>query len=314
MGKILGISKKERREGAVWMSSGYETVLRCDICDNSKTRLIDEKGCIVQCRICGLKFVSHRPDQEKISKVYDWNYENCEGWGKVEQKAEFRYETRFNFLNKFVNEGRLLDVGAGLGEFLSQAKRTNKWQCFGTETSRYAIEFAKKEFGLELSFGQFEDMKYQERFFDAVCFWHVLEHLPYPSIAIKETNRILKEDGFLFIAVPNDSWLGRRHFFKNAVKKAINRIPLKRKLKLKKMYPAIDEEGNKHLFYFTPRTLTKLLKKYGFEVNKYSVDYDYDGFRPELKRKYTFDSLFYRFTGINLSNAILIAAQKRGKA
>ena len=77
------------------------------------------------------------------------------------------------------------------------------------------------------------------------------------------------------------------------------------------MYPEIEEEGNKHLFYFTPHTLTKLLKNYGFEIKKYSVDYDYGKSSPKIERKYKFDLLFCHLTGINLSNAILIAAQKK---
>lgn len=52
-----------------------------------------------------------------------------------------------------IDGGRILDTVVALGEFLSQAKQTNKWQCFETETSRYAVEFTKKEFDIELSFG-----------------------------------------------------------------------------------------------------------------------------------------------------------------
>lgn len=293
------------------MNFDYETVSRCDLCGNTETRIIDKEAHIVECKGCTLKFVDPRPNQTDISESYDWSYGNCDGWGEVNPEARIRYERRFNFLARFVKSGDILDVGAGRGEFLHYAKKTGKWQCSGTETSRYAVEFAKEEFGIVLSIGQLEDLKYPDNHFEAVSFWHALEHLPYPSRAIKEAARILKDNGFLFIAVPNDSWLGRKHFFKNAVKKAINRLPLKRKLKLKKMYPRIDEEGNKHLFYFTPRTLVKLLKKHGFEVKKCSVDYDYGKFEPRLERKYKFDLLFCHLTGINISNAILIAAKKK---
>ncbi len=293
------------------MHTKYETVSQCNLCGNSETKTVDEKGHIVQCKNCGLRFVGLRPTQEDISNAYDWNYENHPGWGKIDPEAQLMYKRRADFLTRFIQKGKILDVAAGLGEFLSNIKHVGSWQCFGTETSRYAVDFAKKEFGIELSLGQLEDLGYPNDFFEAVCFWHALEHLPYPSAAIKEAARILKDNGFLFIAVPNDSWLGRKHFFKNVAKRAINRLPLKRKLKLKKMYPEIDEEGNKHLFYFTPRTLTKLLKKHGFEIKKYSIDYDYGKFEHRLERKYRFDLLFCSLTRLNLSNAILIAAQKK---
>ena len=292
------------------MSPTYETILHCDLCGTPESKLIDEKGHIVQCKKCGLKFVSPRLSQEEISKTYDWSFKNCPDWGKIRPEEELIYERRFNFMERFIRGGKVLDVGAGLGVFLSKAKETNKWQCFGTETSRYAVEFTKKEFDIEASLGQLEDLRYPEKSFDVVTFWHVLEHLPFPSRAIKEARRILKDNSFIFIAVPNDSWLGRRHFFKNAIRKTINRLPIKQKLRLKKMYPEIEEEGNKHLFYFTPRTLRKLLEKYGFRIRKHSVDYDYEKPNPKIERRYRRKLLFCNLTGINLSNAILIAAQK----
>ena len=293
------------------MNLKYESVLRCDLCSSTRTRIVDEKAHVAECVDCGLKFVNLRPCQVDISESYDWSYENCPGWGEVRPEARIRYERRFDFVDRFVRSGNILDVGAGRGEFLHYAKKAGRWQCFGIETSRYAVDFAKKEFGIDLSLGQLEDLRYPDSHFDAVSLWHALEHLPYPSMAIKEANRILKPGGYLFIAVPNDSWLGRRHFFKNAVKKAINRLPLKRKLKLKKMYPEIEEEGNKHLFYFTPCTLTALLKKNGFIVQKRSVDYEYEKSEPKLKRKYRTELLFCRFTGINISNTVLVGARKK---
>lgn len=293
------------------MSVKYETVACCDLCGNLEAKPIDKKGNIIQCKKCNLRFVSPRPTQENVAQNYDWNYENRPGWTKLDPKAQLVYERRFNFTQRFLQSGKILDVGAGRGEFLSQVKKVSRWECFGTETSQAAVEFAKKRFNIMLSLGQLENLHYPDNSFDAVTLWHVLEHLPYPSRATKEARRILKDDGFMFIAMPNDSWLGRRHFFKNAFKGiVINRLPIKKKLRLKKMYPEIDEEGNKHLFYFTPRTLTRLLKKYGFRIKKYSVDYDFGKSNPKIEREYRFNLLFCNLTGINLGNAILIAAQK----
>lgn len=293
------------------MSVKYETVASCDLCGNLETKPIDKKGNVIQCKKCKLRFVSPRPTQEDVAQNYDWNYENRPGWTKPEPEAKLIYDRRFNFMSRFVRKGRILDVGAGRGEFLAKVKQANGWECFGTETSRYAVEFAKREFGIMLSLGQLEDLEYPKESFDVVTFWHVLEHLPYPSRVIEEARSILNDKGFIFIAVPNDSWLGRRHFFKNVFKRIINRLPIKKKLKLKKMYPEINEEGNKHLFYFTPRTLARLLKQCGFQVKKRSIDYDFAKASPKIQRGYRFNLLFCKLTGINLGNAILIAAQKR---
>jgi len=287
-----------------------EKVACCDLCGSDQEKLVDRPGNIVQCLKCGLRFVNPRLLQKDITQDYDRNYKHYSVWNKINPQAELMYQSRFDFLDKFIKNGKILDVGAGRGEFLAKAKRKGTWECFGTETSKTVARFAKEKFGIAFSLGQLEEIKYPDKSFDVICLWHVLEHLPYPSRAIKEAERILKDNGFLFIAVPNDSWFGRRHFFKNALKKTISHLPIKNKLKLKKMYPKFNEEPTKHLFYFTPSTLKKLLGKYGFKIREHSVDYDYESTEPKIRKKYGFELLCCRFTKLNFGNAILIAAQK----
>ncbi len=284
----------------------FEEVSSCNLCGNTKKKVLDINGHIVQCTSCGLKFVSPRASQTSISQAYDWSYENCPGWGKVKPDADLMYERRFDFLSHFITKGRLFDVGAGLGEFLNKANKTNSWECSGSETSTYAIMFAKKEFDVDISLGQLEELNIPDKSYDAVTLWHVLEHLPNPTMAIKEINRILKDNGLIFIAVPNDSWLARRHFIKNAIKTTF----FKNKLKLKKMYPHINEEGNKHLFYFTPKTLTRLLTNCNFKVEKLTVDYDFEKIDPNVEKTYKFNRLINNITGLVVSNSMMVCARK----
>lgn len=50
--------------------------------------------------------------------------------------------------------------------------------------------------------------------FDAVTAWQVLEHLENPHHFFREAHRVLKEDGLLFLAVPNPySFKNRTRFF-----------------------------------------------------------------------------------------------------
>lgn len=288
----------------------FERVTKCDLCGAHTAEVIDEKACVVKCLCCGFKYVDRRPTQVDVAENYDWSFEHCLGWGQIIPEAITMYQRRYEFMQRFAKGGSLLDVGAGLGTFLSLAQESGKWQCSGSETSHYAIEFAKKNYNLKLSMGQLEDLKYREDSFDALSYWHVLEHLPYPSSAMLETRRILKDKGFVFIAVPNDSWLGRRHFIKNALRRNINQLPFPKKLRIKKMYPEITEEGNKHLAYFTPKTLTKLLEKHGFKVIKRSIDFDYEKPTAKIEKHYQRDLLFCNISGVNFSNAILFVAQK----
>jgi SAM-dependent methyltransferase len=59
--------------------------------------------------------------------------------------------------------------------------------------------------------GAIDQLDFPAASFDLVTFWHVLEHLEDPKLALIEARRILKTDGRLMVAVPNieslQAWL-----------------------------------------------------------------------------------------------------------
>ncbi len=93
---------------------------------------------------------------------------------------------------------KLLDVGAGTGDFLSIAKN-NKWNVFGVEPNTRANQLASKK-GLQL-FANIEELG--ETNFDVITLWHVLEHLPNLESQIEKFKALLSDNGSLIIAVPN---------------------------------------------------------------------------------------------------------------
>lgn len=102
-------------------------------------------------------------------------------------------------INKLNVEGkRLLDIGAGTGDFLKKASQ-HKWGIEGVEPNQYARQKAsEKKIVLQ---ERIEELKNET--FDVITLWHVLEHLPDLENQIKKINNLLKEKGYLIIAVPN---------------------------------------------------------------------------------------------------------------
>jgi SAM-dependent methyltransferase len=94
--------------------------------------------------------------------------------------------------------GNLLDVGAGTGDFLVEAKK-NSWVITGIEPSEKAnaISVSKGVVFAE----NLAAIKSNSQ--DVITMWHVLEHVPDLENEISELKRILKPDGVLVIAVPN---------------------------------------------------------------------------------------------------------------
>lgn len=99
---------------------------------------------------------------------------------------------------KIPAKGRLLDIGAGTGDFLLEAKKRG-WKVKGIEPNESARILALEK-GLNLSPNS-EDFRSNK--FDVITLWHVLEHVPDLKAQIIELEHLLKKGGLLIIAVPN---------------------------------------------------------------------------------------------------------------
>ncbi len=161
----------------------------------------------------------------------------------------FRLSGRDPSLISFVGEGRILDVGCGLG-FALAVYRERGWTPFGVEPSPVAARYAREVRGLSVHQGELLDARFPSEFFDVVLFRHTLEHMPSPSVELREAHRVLKASGLLVVMVPNAAGLDARLFGRWWVAWDLPR----------------------HLYHFTPRTASALLAKAGFGVKRVVFD------------------------------------------
>ncbi|HEY1540296.1 MAG TPA: class I SAM-dependent methyltransferase [Solirubrobacteraceae bacterium] len=97
--------------------------------------------------------------------------------------------------------GRLLDIGAGRGRFVAQARAAG-WYAHGIEPSRRGIEGARA-IGIELVRGGIDDADVPAGSLDAATLWHVLEHVEDPGAALERIAGWLRPGGMLVVGVPN---------------------------------------------------------------------------------------------------------------
>jgi 2-polyprenyl-3-methyl-5-hydroxy-6-metoxy-1,4-benzoquinol methylase len=124
------------------------------------------------------------------------------------------YGDIINFLNKDKKELSILDIGCGLGFFLSGLN--NNYIKHGIESSKFATDFAKKNFSeINIINGVYQDIKNFNKKFDIIMFYHVIEHLQNPPEAIKYIKEHLKKDGILIVGTPNTESFVAKFFGKN---------------------------------------------------------------------------------------------------
>lgn len=205
---------------------------------------------ISQCKSCGFRFTNPRPDNKELEKYY-----NSVNYISHSEKPETLLENiyhivrkqslnkKFNLINKFKNGKTILDIGCGTGEFINIFKLRN-WEVNGIEPNKIAREIALKKYGLEI-FDESHLNNFQDREFDVISMWHVLEHVYNTDLQINQIKRILKDDGIVVIAVPNSASLDAQLY--------------------KQYWAAYDVP--RHLYHFTKKAVIELLSKYNFEVN-----------------------------------------------
>ena len=107
-------------------------------------------------------------------------------------------KNKLKLINSQSQKGKILDIGAGVGDFLAVAKNDG-WQTTGIEPSEKAKNIAiKKGVSFVENLSELENNS-----FDIITMWHVLEHVPNLENQIKDLKRLIKNDGTIIIAVPN---------------------------------------------------------------------------------------------------------------
>ncbi len=194
----------------------------------------------------------------------------------LKNEKDFKIKNWYGDTISYLNNnsgGKILDIGAGLGFFLS-ALDTLKWEKYALETSNYCINYIEKNFkDINIFQGSINNHTFEYDAFDVVFFYHVFEHLENPLIAIDEIYKLLKKDGLLIIGTPNNSSLCSLIFKKN-----------------------FRLLGPEHNFIITSKQLRKILIEKNFNIIK--LEYPY--FKTDY---FNFKNIFKMFSLNNVSPA-----------
>ena len=151
----------------------------------------------------------------------------------------------------------LLEIGCGNGFFLERAMEAGFRDLRGVEPSRQAVEQAAPALRTRIICDVMRSGLFDAERFEAICMFHIFDHIFEPNELLAECLRILKPGGFILTLNHNvESWSAKL---------------------LGEKSPIIDIG---HPFLYSPSTIRLIFEANGFEVieqgrvwNTYSLTY-----------------------------------------
>lgn len=234
---------------------------------------------LCKCPNCGFAFTQDFPSEDEIGVYYDApeyisHSDTHQGIiSKLYHIARKQaLKSKGNIISKYACKGTnsLLDIGSGTGYFLNHMKGL-QWKVRGIEKSESARELARKTFSIEAEDSD-QLFSIPPKSADVITMWHVLEHMEHLNEVMDTLHSILKDDGTVFIALPNKQSSDARYY--------------------KKDWAAYDVP--RHLWHFSPDDFELLAKNHGFKLTAIKPMY-FDAFYiamlSEKNRKTSLSSL-----------------------
>lgn len=179
-------------------------------------------------------------DDKSIKELYGY-YKNNPLSNYLSPVTKLHYKRLLDDFERYRKNNSIIDVGCGAGYFMLCASESG-WGVDGTEISCEAIKLAEEK-GQKVIRGDIASIELEKEKYDVATLFEIMEHASDPDGIIRKLSWALRQEGALYITTPNYNSITRRFL------------------------------GNKwgifykeHLFYFTIKELSSLLKKYNFKI------------------------------------------------
>ncbi len=238
-----------------------------------------------ECVSCSTVFMNPMPSASDLAGLYPDDYYSYqppvrENAFRRAVRVLLRYP-RVYAMPRFEKPGVMLDVGCGSGHYLLEMQHKG-WEVHGAELSEGAAEAGRRA-GLDIRGGELMESGYQPKSFDFIRSNHSFEHIPNPDDVLQEIRLLLKDDGKVFIGVPNIKGLWPRIF---GIHWWNFGLPV-------------------HTFNYSPAGIKAALNRNGFSVRKIVYNSDYSGLVGSLQIRANAKRGLKRSDGSLMSNAVI---------
>ncbi|MBI2774882.1 class I SAM-dependent methyltransferase [Candidatus Dependentiae bacterium] len=199
-----------------------------------------------KCFNCALIYISPRPSMQEVLDIYGHNDAHISAQSHITQ-SYFKYlhsVHTLSIIKKYKKCGALLEIGAGGGHFLAQAKRDG-FEPYAIELNPTQAVFISEKQKIPCEEKPFSLSSFGSTKFDVIYHSDVISHLHDPHAAFLMMHEKLNDGGFLIFETGNLSDVHRRYY------SLFNSF----------QYPD-------HLFFFGEQNVKTLLEQSGFVFKK----------------------------------------------
>jgi SAM-dependent methyltransferase len=202
---------------------------------------------LVRCRVCTTVYAAAAPPSDALAAAYAAAaYDSSEAANLAADSYIAALRDVIATLPGHAQAGRrALEIGTGTGVLLERLLDAGFAEVVGVEPSAAAIAAATPRIRRHIREGIFAEADFAPASFDLICCFMTLEHVAAPRDLAESCLRLLRPGGVVaFVTHDYTGWLNRT---------------------LGRRSPIIDIE---HLQLFCPASLTRLLTRSGFAVQR----------------------------------------------
>jgi SAM-dependent methyltransferase len=164
----------------------------------------DDSTEVVQCLTCRFVYRNPRPTLRAVTERY-----REDEYGEEHLQAEFQAQQ--SWAEKkiapmarhcgFARAPVVVEVGSFVGGFLAAATARG-WSILGVDPGKEVVKFCERR-GLPVFHGTLNEAGIADQSVDAVVIWNTFDQLVNPDTTLGTARRILRNDGYLILRVPN---------------------------------------------------------------------------------------------------------------